>query len=260
MSETEFSLPKRARQKYWHWLPHIIFFPRRCLAEITDKTEGVWLTPLFVFSVTTTILSFVQGWLRQLAMSAGEITYPPGFEYYTPEQQAQFQQAMQATSSPVFSYVLPTIWALIGIWVGWLLVGGMIHLITTMLGGRGSTAVSLNVVAWSSVPFILRDVVQIIYQLFSRQLIQSAGLSGFVATDESLYSLFLNELFSHIDIYLIWHFLLVVFGIHMAMKIRMSKSIIGVLIGLLLVISGQAFLSLLLHQFSNLTVTRPFFF
>ena len=39
----------------------------------------------------------------------GEITYPPDYQYYTPEQQAQYMQAIQSTQGPVFVYVLPSI-------------------------------------------------------------------------------------------------------------------------------------------------------
>lgn len=50
-------------------------------------------------------------------------------------------------------------------------MGGLLHLVLTMLGGRDSTGGALNIVAWAALPFALRDLVR-----FSPHA--EAGLAG----------------------------------------------------------------------------------
>lgn len=260
MAETELPVLKKRRKLFFQWLVEILYRPGAVFNRITETTDTTWLTPLLAYTLTTIILVFLQGNIRQAAVQAGDIQYPPGFEFYTPEQQAQFLKALESTSSPVFTYVLPAIAQLTAIWIGWLIVGGLLHLILTLLGGRGSTSISISLVAWSSVPFILRDIVRIIYILITDQLIQMPGISGIVSTTGSSFTNYLIQLLSLVDIYLIWHTILLMIGARVATHISKKKAFFGVLITILLVVSIQALLIFGIGLLSNLTVSRPFFF
>jgi hypothetical protein len=140
--------------KRWNfsWLPEGIFRPKKVFTRISTSSSAVWLTPLLVLSILVMINVAVSGRLKSQAALMGEITYPPDYKYYTPEQQAQYMQAIQSTQGPVFVYILPGIAALLGVWLGWLLLGGILHLSTTLLGGRGNMLLALNIVAWASLP------------------------------------------------------------------------------------------------------------
>jgi hypothetical protein len=59
--------------------------------------------------------------------------------------QEQFMQAQQATQGPVFIYALPGFVAVLGVWIGWLLLSGLLHLALTLLGGRSANRNTLNV-------------------------------------------------------------------------------------------------------------------
>jgi hypothetical protein len=190
----------------------------------------------------------------------GEITYPPDFQYYTPEQQAQYMQAIQSTQGPVFIYVLPGIASLLGVWFGWLILGGIVHLVTTLLGGRGSTAISMNIVAWASLPLVVRELVQIVYMLIEKKLIANPGLSGFIVAGESGMVLFLYHLVSMIDIYLIWQILLIILGVRLSTGLTKTKATIGVLISILVILLLRSGLSYLISSLNSLNITRPFFF
>ena len=184
---------------------------------------------------------------------------PPDFQYYSPEQQAQFQQAMAATSSPVFLYVFPALVALSRVWIGWLLVGGLLHLVMTLLGGRGDTGAAMNLVAWAALPFALRDIVRIIAMLASQQLIASPGLSGFAPASEGFGPLFLVGLLGSVDIYLIWYSLLLVLGVRLGNGISRVKALSAVFLILILIFSAQAALVAFAGQLGGLTIIRPFF-
>jgi hypothetical protein len=257
---TEEVLPplESPRRIHFDWLLEALFRPRQAFDRVVN-TSGVWLTPMVILSLTAVIAALVAGSIRQAAALGGQVNLPPDFQYYSPEQQAQFQQAMAATSSPVFLYVFPALVALSRVWIGWLLVGGLLHLVMTLLGGRGDTGAAMNLVAWAALPFALRDIVRIIAMLASQQLIASPGLSGFAPAGEGFGSLFLVGLLGSVDIYLIWYSLLLVLGVRLGNGISRIKAMSAVFLILILIFSAQAALVAFAGQLGGLTIIRPFF-
>jgi hypothetical protein len=259
MAET-ISLPSEApRRLQLNWVPLALFKPRAAFTQIVSQGGRVWLTPMLVLTLTSLVRVVVTGYLRQQAALAGGVTLPLEFQYFSPEQQAQFMQAMQATQGPVFLYVFPAITALLGVWMGWLLVSGLLHLVLTLLGGRGDTSPTTNLVAWASLPFALRDIVRIAVMWSSKQLIQSPGLAGFAPADASGGAAYLAVLLALVDLYVFWHILLLVVGVRTGNGLAPLKTIGGVVFTLTLVLGLQALLSFLTGQLSGLTIIRPFF-
>jgi hypothetical protein len=248
--------------KRWNfsWVPEGIFRPKKLFTRISTISSAVWMTPLLVLSIFVVINVAVSGRIKSQAALMGEITFPPDYQYYTPEQQAQYMQAIQSTQGPVFVYVLPGIAALIGVWLGWLLLGGILHLSTTLSGGRGSTILAINIVAWASLPLAIREVVQLLYMLFTKTVIQNPGLSGFSVAMASGWQLFLSHILKLIDIYLIWQCLLIILGVHLSTKLNKTKSTFAVLIAVFIILLLQTGLAYLISVLGNLTITRPFFF
>jgi hypothetical protein len=249
------------RRINFSWVPEVFFHPKMAFQRISSNTNAIWLTPLLILSFMVVINVIVEGRLTtQAAPSMGEITYPPDFQYYTPEQQAQYIQAIQSTQSPVFTYILPSLASLLGVWFGWLVLGGILHLVTTLFGGRGSTAISLNIVAWASLPLVLREVIQIIYTLSTQKLIISSGLSGFSPSGETGWPLLLGQILKLIDIYMIWQFALLILGTRISTGLNRSKSLLCVIISILVIFMLQVGIAYLGSVLGNLTITRPFFF
>lgn len=257
---TDISYTQQTKRLNFAWVPEILFHPRRGFQQIASLTVSVWLTPLLILSFVTVINVLVTGRIKSQAATMGEITYPPDFEYYSAEQQAQYMQAVQSTQGPVFIYVLPSITTLVSIWFGWLILGGILHLVTTLFGGRGSTALSLNIVAWSSLPLFLREIIQLIYVLIFHKLIINPGLSGFTPSSASDLSIFLSHILSVIDIYWIWQLVLLVIGTRISSGLNPSKSILSVFITVLIIILLQSGVAYIIQALGNLNITRPFFF
>src|SRR3990172_3894657 len=138
--------PDRPRRFHFDWLFPSLFRPRRTFAQIAGQSRAVWLTPLLVLTLTGLLQVAVAGPIKVAIAQSGQVDLPPDFQYYTPEQQAQFYQAQQATQGPVFIYAFPAILSVLGVWAGWLAVGGVLHLVLTLLGSRDSTAGALNLV------------------------------------------------------------------------------------------------------------------
>ena len=245
---------------YFRWVPDVLLRPRLAFQRISSSTSAIWITPLLILSCLVLINILVAGRLKNQAASMGQISYPPDYQYYTPEQQAQYTQAIQSTQGPVFIYILPAIISLISVWIGWLILGGILHLVTTLLGGRGSTAISMNIVAWGSLPLAVRAIVQILYMLISNHLINNPGLSGFSPMGNSGWILFFSQILKLIDIYIIWQIFLLILGVRLSTALSTAKSSSGVILTVAIILVFQAGLSHFVGLLGNLTITRPFFF
>lgn len=163
-------------------------------------------------------------------------------------------QAQQATQGPLFMYVLPLLGALASLWLGWIIFSGILRLVSTLLGGRGTMQSALNVVAWASLPFLVRDILRIVYMLLASHAIASPGLSGFAAS-----SGFTSSLLAQTDLFLFWNIALLVIGFSIADGLPRGKALAGVLIIVIVILFAQAGLGALGSSFSASGVERPFF-
>lgn len=231
-----------------------LLHPRQAFAEMASESRAVWLAPMLVLSLTASLAVFVAGYLKSRAALMGEIALPPDWQFWTPEMQNNYLQAQQATQGPVFAYVIPLVGALAALWLGWLVLAGLLHLGSTLLGGRGSMQSALNIVAWASLPFALRDILRIVFMLSAGHVIASPGLSGFAAGAG-----FLTQLLARTDVFLIWSVILLVIGFGVADGLSRSKALAGVLIVQLIVLLVQAGLGALSSGLGGVAVQRPFF-
>jgi hypothetical protein len=259
MSDLSISTYETAGRWRFDWVLPVLFKPGRTFARIVALETAVWHTPILILVLTGLVNSLVEGGLKAAAAASGQISFPPGWEFYTPEQQAQFQQAMTATSGPVFTYVLPAVVAILGVYLGWLLLGWLLHLGLTLLGGRLSSQQVLNVTAWSLLPFALRDVVRTMAMWNNGQPLTSLGLSGFAPVGEGSGLLYLAALLTFVDIYLLWHWLLLGKGLAAGANLSKVKTWTAVLFTVLVLFLLRGLPALISAQFSDLTVIRPFF-
>ena len=209
---------------------------------------------MLVLTITAILVVVVAGYLKTRAAMMGEIQMPRDWQYWTPEMQNNYMQAQQATQGPVFMYVMPMIGSLTGLWVGWLLLAALLHFGSTLLGGRGSMQSALNIVAWASLPFAVRDILRIIFMLSAGHAIVSPGLSGFASTPG-----FVSQLLTRVDIFLIWQVILLVIGLSVTDSLPRSKAVAGVLVVMLLVLLAQAGLGALTSGLGGTATQRPFF-
>ena len=260
MSETN-SLPTPALSgPPVKWVPSFFIRPRRIFLSLSTPNRRYWLTPMLILTITTLANVLTSGWLKTQSAYIDEGSLPADFQYYSPEQQAQYMQAMQVTQGPVFVYILPALASMLGLWVVWLTTAGLVHLSTTLLGGRGDTVTSLNIVAWSSLPLALRDIIRITAMFITKQLINNPGLSGFSPVPESGWTILLEQILMLVDIFVIWMILLVILGIRLTSNLSPGKAITSGLISVLCIFFLRALIGLATVQLGGLNVIRPFFF
>lgn len=252
---TDVTLTQRPARRFdFSRMRDILLRPRQAFQEISSESRATWLTPMLVLSITAALVVLFGGYQKSRAAMMGEITLPPDWEFWTPEMQNNYMNAQQATQGPTFLYVFPLVGALAGLWVGWLLLAGLLHFGSTLLGGRGSMQSALNIVAWGSIPFALRDLLRVIFMLSAGHAIMSPGLSGFASSIG-----FASQLLMRFDIFLIWNIILLIIGFGIAEGLSRGKAVTGVLTVMLLVLFAQAGLGALLSGAGGGAVQRPFF-
>lgn len=219
---------------------------------------GSWRFPMLVLSLTLTLQTVVAGFLRAKAAALGEMPLPQDWQWWTPEMQNNYMQAQQATQGAVFVYIIPLVGALTSLWLGWLLVSGLLHLASTLLGGRGSMGTAMSIVAWASLPFAVRDILRVIFMLAVGRAIASPGLSGFISGGEA-GMLFVSQLLGLLDLFFVWHVVLTVIGFRVKDNLTNGKAALGVVGVLLLILLAQAGLGMLGQNLSGMLISRPFF-
>jgi len=230
----------------------VLLRPRQTFSATAAETRSTWLTPMLLLSLTALLVVLVSGYLRTRAAMLGEIPLPPDWQYWTPDMQDKYMQAQQLTQGKVFMYVIPLISAWSGLWVGWIILGGLLHLGSTLLGGRGSMQSALNIAAWASLPAAVRDILRITYMLSASHAITSPGLSGFVT------SAFWSQVLARTDIFMIWSIILLIIGFSIGDGLPRGKAFVGVVMVMLILLVAQAGLGTMIAGLGGAAVQRPF--
>ncbi len=232
--------------------------PRATLTQVVGQNRPLWRTPIALLVLATAIRALLVGSINAAAKAGGQPVLPSGFEFYTPEQQAQFMQAATASNNVTFTYILPTLGAVAGVVIVWLLISWLLHLILTLLGGRGTSQQAINVVAWASLPLALRAVVQIVAILVTDQAIAAPGLSGFAPAGEGSLHALLASALSQIDIYFIWQLTLIAIGARLSSQLPWGRVLVALALTVVIVMLLRALPSVILARFGDLTVIQPF--
>jgi hypothetical protein len=240
------------------WIPGILLRPRAGFAALNVQGGSFWLVPMLVLSFTALIYSVSSGWVRMHLAAMGEVPLPADWQYWTPELQNQYMQAQQATQGPVFLYVIPALGALASLWILWVLVGSLLRLTLTLLGGHNS-GVAMNVAAWAALPFGLRDLLRAVYVLIAQNSITNAGLSGFIQPSQNAGAQFLQQLLVFADLFTIWYLVLLILGVRAGNSISVGRAVLAVLLVFVLVFGTRAVFAMLSARFGGLMITRPFF-
>lgn len=258
--EDELVLNRRDANRGWRFdlvLP-VLIRPRAAMARIVESNRAIWRTPLFLIILAAVAQALVAGSIKAAAAASGELALPPDFEFYAPEQQAQFMQAATATNNPTFNYVLPALGAALGVFVLWFVIGWLLHLVLTLLGGRGTSRSALNVAAWAALPALIRSLVQLVAMLVSDQLIAAPGLAGFAPAGEGFANALLSGVLSHVDIYLLWQIVLLFIGVRLSSQLPAAKCWLAILLTILITLTARALPAAILARFDGLTVIQPF--
>ena len=250
--------PRRWR---FDWLLPTFLHPRRTLTAVAEQEKPVWMLPMILLSVLILIYVLAAGPVRrQAAQMNMNNKLPPGFEYWLPEEQMRYQETVSRSAGFFTTHVTPALGSLAGLWIGWFLLGSLLHLGLTLGGSRSSNLGALNLAAWASLPLALRAVVQIIAVLATQKIISSPGLAGFAAAEPTGFGAFMASILALIDIYLIWQVILLLVGFIPLSCLKRGKAWIITTIIFLIILSLRALPAYISMQLSSLKMGGGFFF
>jgi Yip1 domain. len=232
------------------WVYQLLLHPKRTIQKVTEQEKSVWLTPLLVLSLLVILAGLIAGPIRRDATIAGAST-PADFQYYSSDQQAQFKTAQATQSSALFTYVFPTVGALLGIWISWFILSSVLHLSLTLSGSRTSSLHTYNLVAWTMLPLALRQLIQILVMLLSHTVVTNAGLSGFISGSGG--AAFLAGILSQIDLFFIWQIVLLLLGVVPLSQLARGKAWGATFFALLILMLIMALPKLVTSMLSGLS-------
>ncbi|MCC6500141.1 MAG: YIP1 family protein [Anaerolineales bacterium] len=242
MTDTVTPEPKTRRFDFPRLLS-VLIRPSEAFSPMSSDKQGTWLTPMLALTLSAILVALVSGYIKTQAALGGPAELPPDWEFWTPEMQQSFLDAQQTAQGPVVNYVLPILGALVVLWLGWVVFSGIMRLVSTLLGGRGSMQSALNVVGWASVPFILRDVLRALFMLATSHAIASPGLSGFVETG------FLSHFLARTDIFFVWNIVLLGIGFAVVDGLPKGKALVGALAVVILLAVLQSGIGAVISSF-----------
>ena len=156
----------------------VIAKPRRAFASVRDGSGRAWIIMAILSMILVTLPIIVSAPIttqQTRELLEEQFANQPGFS----EDGVDAEQAASFASSPIITTVIPSVGAVFGRVISWLIWGGALYLMASMVGGRSSFLQVLKVVIWAWLPYALRNILQAIYIAATQTLINNPGLSGF---------------------------------------------------------------------------------
>ena len=204
MESTSDGKTNQRNRLFQAWIA-LLFRPNQILSRIISNDIKYWTIPMFILSVSVIIQSLVQ--------------------ISTLQEQNNFQNV-----SSVVTIIL--IFNLAHIWIAWFWLSGVFRSFFILAGLRTEYNPRF-LISWSMTPFVIRNIVRIIYSLITQIPITSPGLSGLIQQSEGFIHIFISQVLAHIDIYLVWHIILITIGLKHIHSISRPQRILVLIISVL---------------------------
>jgi hypothetical protein len=231
----------------------VISKPRETMRVITLNEKAIWIFPLLLLMASGLVFTLIMGSVKNRTSVFFDV--PPDMEYYPEEFQDQYTNVMAQNNGFVRTTLFPLIGKWVGIWLNWLILSVILMVLLLLSGQQLEWRNVFNLVAWSSIPLIIRDLVQSIYLLLSNQLISSPGLSGFGMSEAQGFALFITIILGFIDLYLLWQMMLILKGYRAMVHTVLWKAFLILLVTFLLFLSLRSVPAFLMDKiiavFSN---------
>jgi len=198
-------------------LPGIIDQPGRTLAQVLEHPRKRWILP-FLLSIIglALVLGVSASYLSQQAQEQQAVALQQvqgQLDQMTESQRAQMEATISRFTSPAFVGGIGFATSLGGLLLGWLL-GAAILFFGLQMGGKGLQFGQIFAgFSWTWLPFILRDLLNAGWVLLNGKIITNPGLSYFFASGDVLADAkdFRWVLASKLDLFMLWHIVLVYF-------------------------------------------------
>lgn len=194
----------------------VLFRPKATFGYLKDNHKKAWWLPAFL----VLLLTIAPLWVASRPSPAAQSMPPDKMEMVTSVdprimEGVASEPSPSALASGGFN-ILRFGGTVLGTIVAWLLWGGALYLASVFLGRSSSFGQMFRLAVWTWLPYGLRGLVQAVYILMTGEAIVNAGFSGFII-DKSVTSLIppgpgqlaLASILGRVDVFMIWHVLLV---------------------------------------------------
>ncbi len=229
---------KPARKNVIALMVGVLIRPKATFAYLKDNHKRVWWLPAILIVLLTLAPLFVGS--RQSSLDAGpvmgEAMLSSSKGVIVESKAMPGMEAPLTTSTSSATGILSLVMTVLGTPVAWLVWGGSLYLASVFLGRSSSFGQMFRLAVWTWLPYGIRGLVQTVYILVTGNAIANAGLSGFVV-DKSVQSvispgpgqLALASILGRVDIYMLWHLLLVSVGLMAFTNLTRKKARTAVL-------------------------------
>jgi hypothetical protein len=209
-------------------LVSIIDRPAVTMSHMGKKPGWAWVMPallvlvgLVVFSVVTAPLTSELA-LRQAQQQLASLP---------PQQAEQAATQVERFTSPPMVAAFSVVGGLVALVVIWLLGAGILYFLGLVAGGEANFAQSFAILTWSWLPYALRNLIMAAYVAYSGKLL-NPGLSSLVATGDQAKDAanWLYGLLSQVDLFYLWHLILVIVGLAAVGRLsKVKATIVGLI-------------------------------
>lgn len=215
----------------WRALFGWIDQPKKTLRYVMEKPRwSLWLAPALVIVVSLIIVTAVSApALSELSKEQAAQQMEAQMGSLSGEQGEQVQRTVETFTSPLFLAATAITFGILGLILTWLFRGAVLFFISYLLGTDNRYIQMVTLVLWTWLPFALRDLVQAIYVALNGQLAVHRGLSFLVATSDQAHGAgnLLYGILSQIDVFLVWHLVLVAIGLAVSTRSTTTKTAVG---------------------------------
>jgi hypothetical protein len=205
-------------------LVSIIDRPAVTMSHVGKKPGWAWVTPALLVLVGLVVFSVVSAPLTsELALRQAQ----QQLASLPPQQAEQAAAQMEKFTSPPMMAAFGVVGGLVALAVIWLISAGVLYFLGLVAGGEAGFAQSFAILAWSWLPYSLRNLIMAAYVAYRGELINQ-GLSFLVATGDQTKDAanWLYGLLSQFDLFYLWHLILVIVGLAAVGRFSKTKATI----------------------------------
>jgi len=253
--------PRKTKQRqafHFAWIPGIFLRPAKTLCAILADEKPNWLLPMLLISLMLILNVVLSAPAQRNAIQSG-LNTPPEFQYWTPEEQANYLNAQASKTGPTFIYAYPIMVGIATWWAVWFLTANILHLMITLAGSRSPNFKASNLVGWAMLPFALGLLIKAITVASSGRLLAPAPFAALLPEDAAGLQLFARSVLGNVDAYWLWHATLLLLGAKPLSKLATGKALGAVLAVILLMLLLQGVPGLLGGLLGNMSTGGMFF-
>jgi len=217
----------------------VIRRPAAAMARIALRPKWRWFPPLValaIVSVPVSIIGARQAIALQASTVAVEAGSGEGFRSGAVEQgedgaEIGATQAAAAQRTGMVAVVGGVVAGVIGAFLVPLVAAGVLHFLSTVLGGQQSFAEMFATASWARVPLILRGVLQLVVFGAGSFDPNPAGLAGLVAPsplDFGAERSYLEPLLAQVEIWNLWYLALLVVAVGVVARFPRKRALVVV--------------------------------